>query len=299
MTASTINVLRVRERTTEIRQPSAARDRVHFPTRFNPIVKAIAMLELASAPATPAAAPTADDHDGDFAAPGKRFAGLLAPAGRRALADEIAEALEVDGPHEVARNMFTTERGLAANVIAKRLVAARELNGFSQNELAKALGYKNSAQLSQWEQCKRPPPLHMLIATADALAVSVDYLLGRCDDPERDLRAVRRYSAIRAVRSILTAAAERVADAFDTDERVVGAGTADIRALLHAVEACVARSGRLRSGHGGKEEVLDAIDRLEGAALKVGIALRRHDDEDARQRERLALIAANDASGAG
>ena len=295
MKPSTLNLPRAWTRAPEIRQPSAARDRVHFPTCFNPIVRAITMLESASAPATPAAAPTADDHDGDLVAPGKHFAGLLAPAGRSALADELAEAGEPNGPRGAH---FATDRAIAANVIGRRIVAARELNGLSQTELAKALGYRNSAQLSQHEKGSRPPTIAGLIALSDSLGVSLDYLAGRREDPEPDLRAARRHACLRAVRTVLTATAERIADAFDTDERVVGAGTADIRALVQAAEVCVARSARLRSGHGGKDEMLAAIGRLEGAALKVGIALRRHDDEDARQRERLALTAANDASGA-
>lgn len=283
---------------------------MNFPTaslQFAPIppqplsrLAAAAMTALAPASiATPAATPIAKtggaDRDHDLASPGPHFAGLLAPAGRSALVDELDEAGDMQ---EAGRAQFMTDRGLTAKVLGHRIVMARELNGLSQTELAKALGYKNSAQLSQWEQCKRPPTIAGLIALSDSLGVSLDYLAGRSDDPERDVRAVRRNACLRAVRTALTAAAERIADAFDTDERVVGAGVTDIRALLHAVESCVARAGRLRAGYGGKEEMLDAIDSLEGAALKVRIRQAQHDDEDARQRARLAELAANDLNGA-
>jgi transcriptional regulator with XRE-family HTH domain len=296
MTAGVINLLRARS--PEIRPLNAARDRVHCPACLNPIFKAIAMLERTFASPISAPMPTAEtetsDQDGGLAARCGPFAGLLAPAGRSALADELTDT---DETQEAGRAKFTTDRGLAANVLGRRIVAARELNGLSQTELAKALGYKNSAQLSMWEKGSRPPTITGLIALADVLGVSLDYLAGRCEDPEPDLRAARRHACLRAVRTVLTAAAERIADAFDTDERVVGAGVTDIKVLLRAVETCVARAGRLRASYGGRDELLEAIDRLEGAALKVGILMKRHDDEDARQRERLAQIAANDVCG--
>ena len=218
------------------------------------------------------------------------FAGLLAPAGRAALAEELAEPAE---SNDSRPSHFASDRQVAANVLARRIVAARELNGWSQTETAKALGYANSTQLALWEKGARLPSLVGLIALADVLSVSLDYLAGRSDDPERDVRALRRNACLRAVRTTLAAAAERIAQAFDSDERVVGAGTSDVRDLVSAAQACAAHYEFARSG-----PLQAALDRLEGAALKVGIALRSHDDEDARQRERLALIAANDASGA-
>jgi transcriptional regulator with XRE-family HTH domain len=256
-------------------------------------------IEIPSAPngaARSAAELSLFERDENLALRCGPFAGLLAPVDRSALAEEIAgEAIDLDEAHEAEPSRFTTERGLAANIVARRIVAARELNGLTQGELARALGHRNQTQVALWEGAKRLPPLPGLIATADVLAVSLDYITGRSDDPERDARAARRNSCLRAVRTVLTAAAERIASAFDGDEQVLGAGTADIRALVQEADACIAHSGRARSGKVAGPALLDALDRLEGASLRVAIRLRQHDDEEARQRERLAEIAANDA----
>ena len=262
----------------------------------NPIQ--IAMIIATTTPFASKAADAEEEipNGGDLDTRCGPFAGLLAPAGRTALAEECADLANLVEPAESndsRASHFASCRQIAANVLGRRIVSARELNGLSQSELARSMGYANSTQLSLFEKGVRTPPITALIALADALGVSLDYLAGRCDDPERDVRALRRNACLRAVRMTLTAAAERIADAFDSDERLIGAGTSDVRNLLIAAQACAAHYEFARTG-----PLQMALDRLEETALKVGIRLKQHDDEDARQRERLALIAANDASGA-
>jgi len=50
--------------------------------------------------------------------------------------------------------------------------------------VAKEIGLPTS-QLSQWKTGKVNPSLDALIAIADYLNVSLDYLVGRSDDPNR------------------------------------------------------------------------------------------------------------------
>lgn len=187
-------------------------------------------------------------------------------------------------------------------IIGKRLVEARTLNGCSQTEAAQLLQYGTPAQLSQWEQCRRAVPLHMLIRFADLMGVSLDWLTGISSDPNRDVRAIRRNACIRAVRATLVSAVDRIVDAFDSDESIVGLNVSMVRDLASAAEAVAATYGDFAQPNhaAGRRNVADrldsAVDRLEGAALKVGIALRRHDDEDAMLKRRLTEIAANDSN---
>lgn len=248
-------------------------------------------------PAPIDAAPTAAN---DETTPGAHFAGLLAPVNRSAMAEIAEEAAEAGDDDEEGRaGRYIGDRGLLGLVIAKRLIAARLLNGLSQTDAANMIGYATPAQLSQWESARRRPPLAALVAYADAMNVSLDYIFGRSDEAERLVRLVRQNACMRAVRATLAGAVERIVDAFDADEAIVGLNVSMVRDLAAAAEAVTAAYGdctRLHHvGRGVEGARLDsAISRLEDAALKAGIALRRHDDEDARMKQRLAEIAAND-----
>lgn len=66
---------------------------------------------------------------------------------------------------------------------ADRLREARELRKMSQSELAEKTGFQASA-ISHFETARRAPSFDNLKRLADALNVSVDYLLGREDKSE-------------------------------------------------------------------------------------------------------------------
>ncbi|CEP67835.1 Cro/C1-type helix-turn-helix domain [Moorella glycerini] len=65
---------------------------------------------------------------------------------------------------------------------AERLTRLRERKGLTQEDLAKKLNISRSA-LSLWEIGKREPNFETTTKIADFFGVSVDYLLGRTDDP--------------------------------------------------------------------------------------------------------------------
>jgi transcriptional regulator with XRE-family HTH domain len=62
-----------------------------------------------------------------------------------------------------------------------RLRKARENRGLSQSELAEKAGFQPSA-ISHFESGRRSPSLENLKRLADALAVDIDFLLGREPD---------------------------------------------------------------------------------------------------------------------
>ena len=67
-------------------------------------------------------------------------------------------------------------------MIGNRLQSLRKQKGLTQDELADAASLTRG-QISKYETDKLVPDLTTIIKLADALDVSVDYLLGRSDVP--------------------------------------------------------------------------------------------------------------------
>lgn len=67
-------------------------------------------------------------------------------------------------------------------MFGKRLATLRKQKGLSQYELAKRLGFTRG-QISNYEQGTRQPDFDTLEKIANFFECSVDYLLGRSNDP--------------------------------------------------------------------------------------------------------------------
>ena len=65
-----------------------------------------------------------------------------------------------------------------------RLVQLRKSRALTQKQLATELGISELA-IQHYEAQRRKPAYDILIALADYFDVSLDYLVGRSDDPER------------------------------------------------------------------------------------------------------------------
>ena len=72
-----------------------------------------------------------------------------------------------------------SNRGL----FSKRLKLLRKSHGVLSHELADVLGYKHRGIISRFENNKNMPSFDSLIQIADLFAVSLDWLLGRVNDP--------------------------------------------------------------------------------------------------------------------
>jgi transcriptional regulator with XRE-family HTH domain len=66
--------------------------------------------------------------------------------------------------------------------IGLRLKTVRKEAGLTQQQLAKRLGIPYQS-VGQWERGIRNPKIETLQAIADAIGVSLDYLLGNVNDP--------------------------------------------------------------------------------------------------------------------
>ena len=71
-------------------------------------------------------------------------------------------------------------------VIADRLRGLRNEMHFSQTNLAKVLGITQSS-INRYENDDTSPSYEVLLKYADYFDVSLDYILGRCDEPEGKL----------------------------------------------------------------------------------------------------------------
>ena len=67
---------------------------------------------------------------------------------------------------------------------SERLVLLRKSNGLTQKKLATEMNLSELA-IQNYESQRRKPAFDVLIALADFFDVSLDYLVGRSDDPER------------------------------------------------------------------------------------------------------------------
>lgn len=65
-----------------------------------------------------------------------------------------------------------------------RIRELREQHGYTQRQLAEKLGMLQP-QYFRYEQGTRDVPSELLIRLADIYGVSIDYLLGQTDNPER------------------------------------------------------------------------------------------------------------------
>ena len=70
-----------------------------------------------------------------------------------------------------------------SNIFGSRVNELRKAKGLKQSELAEKLGTKKPS-ISQWESGTSTPSFAMLCELADFFDVSLDYLVGRSDDPK-------------------------------------------------------------------------------------------------------------------
>ena len=67
---------------------------------------------------------------------------------------------------------------------SKRIASLRTQKNLTQQQLAAAVGLKNTA-ISMIESAQRAASIEVIYALADYFDVSIDYLVGRSDDPTR------------------------------------------------------------------------------------------------------------------
>ncbi|SDC03250.1 DNA-binding transcriptional regulator, XRE-family HTH domain [Paenibacillus sp. UNCCL117] len=72
------------------------------------------------------------------------------------------------------------------NMIGDRIALLREKFGMTQEELSKKIDISR-ASLCHYEKSRREPDYETLVKVADLFKVSLDYLMGRTNDPHQTL----------------------------------------------------------------------------------------------------------------
>ena len=70
-------------------------------------------------------------------------------------------------------------------LFSERLLLLRKSNGLTQKKLATEMNLSELA-IQNYESQRRKPAFDVLIALADYFDVSLDYLVGRSDNPQRN-----------------------------------------------------------------------------------------------------------------
>lgn len=230
----------------------------------------------------------------------------LKPAGRRRkrktpmnyAADSEGEEQDM-GPvlvrgmdHEGRRWVYDTQR--IRTVMGVRVRAAREALNVGQTELADAIGHANSTQVCLWESGQRMPHISTLIQSADLLGVSLDYLVGRTEEPEPDFRAVRRNAMAATVKAsteafATTLAHELLRGGADVEGTLRGVALlTKVEALSKAVQRMQAANEDVFNGLRGGATVLRAAAEASDAAAQVDEVMTATAAERLRAHERLA-----------
>ncbi len=69
-------------------------------------------------------------------------------------------------------------------IFSKCVKMLRTSHNLSQAELAKIVGFSYSSAIGDIERGRRTTPIDKIVALADYFEISVDYLIGRTDNPK-------------------------------------------------------------------------------------------------------------------
>lgn len=169
-------------------------------------------------------------------------------------------------------------------IVGRRLKLARELNGWTQEVAAAKLDYVSSTQLSLAEKGTRLPPIVKLIKAAEVFGVSIDYILGICDEPERDPRAAERQAALRHVSGVMEATSRTIVTAVLTHQSVAPSVSAT-KKLAALADNAIKAVENLRASNlavfdaelRGAATVLRTIEELQAAVQQAKDLINRHD----------------------
>lgn len=169
--------------------------------------------------------------------------------------------------------------------IGERFRTARHINGWGQTEASEMFGYRNSTQLSLIEDGKRMPPIDKIIKAHEIYGVSVDYLCGVSDEPERDPKLAERQAMVKQLQKMFADNATLMATQFQVWLNQGAPAVASSRRFLTQAEECTRSIERFRQLNSdafegemrGAATVLLKMDELNREILNAKAILDRND----------------------
>lgn len=175
------------------------------------------------------------------------------------------------------------DRASAQRLTAIRFGAARKLAGYDHKQAAGALGYQDSSALLRIEAGTVGAPVHVIQRAAILYGVSMDYLTGLSDHPERDEAVIEQLAIMRCIRETMASA--------------IMDGTARFKSKIGDAPALMAHVATLRDGIGNvfrllcrepdllhkHPELKRALDKAVDAADDANAYLRRREGVKANE----------------
>lgn len=177
------------------------------------------------------------------------------------------------------------EHAALRKLIGARFRAARKLNGWDQTEAAERFGYRNSTQISLVEDGTRFPTHECLEKAWRIYGVSLDYLFGLTEEPERDMRLAERQAAMAQVQHLLTSTAQLMTTQLQKYLSGGAPAVASSRTLLSQAQECIDSVQRFRDLNReafdedmrGSAKVMASIDALAREVIRANQLLERYD----------------------
>lgn len=184
----------------------------------------------------------------------------------------------------VGRVARVDENDALRAIVGRRMKLARELNGWTQEVASAKLEYVNSTQLSLVEKGERLPPLVKLVKASEVFGVSLDFILGISEEPERDPRMAERHAAFRHVSDVMEATSKTIVTAILSHQSSSPSVLAT-RTLANKAFAAIEAVEQLRASNlevfdselRGAAKVLRTVEDLQAEAEKARAVLSRHD----------------------
>lgn len=200
----------------------------------------------------------------------------------------------------IANNKSLSHRAVKSDIrkiVSQRFIEAREMNGFSQSEASARIGYKTSAQLCQWEQGKRLPPIDQMVIASMVYGVALDFLYGLSTEAERDPRVAAQHALMRQVQDLLTVNAQAVAGALIKQANAGGPSMIVVQSLCERAGQSAAAVRRFRELNpkkfdtmAGSNTAMVAAATLEDCAREATALLNRQRNikyRSAKEQEKL------------
>lgn len=240
-----------------------------------------------------------DKHDSAEPVITGMFAALTSTVTLPLRCRRAAEAANDDASTEASPEAERAEpaKRQLARIVGPRLARARTLAGYGQHEAAERLDYATPGQLNQQEMGSRLAPLNVLIKIGRLYGVSVDYLVGESDEPDRDPSSGNRAAILRGVRNALDSTARVVVEAVDRHAHLVGPAAGNVRSLIDsgrrmadAINALPRLNAEQFDDLKGGATAMRSLAEFEAALADATRRLRLHDARDADLRAALAKL---------
>lgn len=159
-------------------------------------------------------------------------------------------------------------------ITAARFIAARIMSGLDQRSAADKLGYKNSSPLCKIEAGDAGVPTYMIARAAQVYGVSMDYLIGLSDYPERDMATVEAVALMRSVRGQIGDWAMQIARKFMEHGGDAQVMASHVSVMTKGIGECFRHLVVLKKSIGA--EAIKPMEQAIEAAMRTAEKAERH-----------------------